>query len=122
NVDLDLDFEVNIVDGDGDGFNASFGVNVESSTPPVIGDITENEVDEDGFYLSGPLGLANLDGSGANDTNETDKSENLTSTAAINVAFGSTVPDNLAAAFAFQTTGLNGQLETTDGTDVVFAV
>jgi T1SS-143 domain-containing protein len=119
--DQQFTFTIRAADSDGDSDSDSHTITINDvSQPPVITSAADASLDEDGF--TGAPYFANVDGSGPNDANETNNLENLTHAGQIQVSFGSDQPGNLLAAFAFQTTGLDGQLQTTDGTAVEFAV
>ncbi len=103
-----------ITDGDGDTSQASFTVTVTDDSIPVIEQrALDVAVDEDG------LALANVDAPLAT---ETDGNELAVNTGTVSIDFGGDLPADPDAAFTFLLTGLDGQLQTTNGTPVTFVV
>src|SRR5690606_18313353 len=109
-------FTYTITDGDGDTSTATVSITLAADSTPSVGTASNLEVDEDGFAY------ANDDTTTAR-TDETDSTEDLTDTSGtVVVNFGNDVPSNLAASIVLlDTAGLDNQLQTLDGQNVVFA-
>ena len=106
-------FTYTIKDGDADPSTATVTLQVLEDSIPQVGETTNLVVDEDGFAF------ANVDGSRPGETSST---ASLTQSGTVVVNFGADVPVDLLASIVLLDTGLDGQLQTLDGTSVTFAL
>jgi VCBS repeat-containing protein len=109
-------FTYTITDADGDTSTATVTLNLLADSTPLVGTITNLEVDEDGFAYAADDTVTTRD-------DETDSTESLTdTTGTVTVDFGNDVPANLLASIVLVDEGaLDAQLQS-DGQDVDFAL